>query len=151
MEALLCAMAYIPRNGFAVQRQLLQTDFQEIAMIRKVILAAMLAASFGSIATPATAAIIVQIAPPSPRAEVVPQPRRGYVWVGGYWDWRGNKHHWVKGTWVKERRGYQYNQPAWAERDGRWQLDRGNWRRGDRDGDGVPNRQDRAPDNPNRR
>jgi hypothetical protein len=27
---------------------------------------------------------------------------------------------------------------------------RGGWHRGDRDGDGVPNRVDRRPDNPNR-
>ena len=29
-------------------------------------------------------------------------------------------------------------------------MERGGWKRGDRDGDGVPNRQDKAPDNPNR-
>ena len=119
-------------------------------MIRKVILAAVLAASFGSIATPANAAIFVQIAPPPPRVEVAPQPRRGYVWVAGHWDWRNNHHQWVRGTWLRERRGYQYSQPAWVERDGRWTMERGSWRRGDRDGDGVPNRQDRRPDDPRR-
>jgi len=151
MEALLCATAYIQRNGFALQRQLLQTDCQEIAMIRKILLAAMVAASFGSIATPATAAIVVQVAPPPPRTEATPPPRRGHVWVAGHWEWRNRHHQWVTGTWIRERRGYQYIQPAWAERDGRWYMERGSWRRGDRDGDGVPNRQDRAPDNPNRR
>jgi hypothetical protein len=33
------------------------------------------------------------------------------------------------------------------ERDGRWVLERRRW---DRDGDGVPNRLDARPDNPNR-
>ncbi|MEK6244002.1 MAG: hypothetical protein AABM33_05820 [Pseudomonadota bacterium] len=119
-------------------------------MIRKTIAAAILAASFGSIATPASAQIIVRVAPPEPRVEVVPAPRAGRLWVPGYWDWKGKRHHWVKGNWVRERRGYQYVQPNWAERDGRWHMTRGNWRRGDRDGDGVPNRQDRAPNNPRR-
>lgn len=119
-------------------------------MIRKVLLAAILAASFTGIATTASAQIVVRVAPPSPRAEVVPQLRRGHVWVAGHWDWRNRNHQWVKGHWIRERRGYQYSQPAWMERDGRWHMQRGVWRRGDRDGDGVPNRQDRAPDNSNR-
>ena len=119
-------------------------------MMRKIILAAMVAASFGSIATSATAAMVVRVAPPPSRAEVTPPPRPGYVWVAGHWEWRNNHHQWVKGSWLRERRGYRYNQPTWVERDGRWTMERGSWRRGDRDGDGVPNRQDRAPDNPNR-
>jgi hypothetical protein len=123
-------------------------------MIRKIVLAAMLATSLGTmatIATPAVAAVVVRVAPPPPREEVAPGPRHGYVWVAGYWDYRNNRHHWVKGTWVKERRGYHYNQSNWVERDGRWHLERGKWSRADRDGDGVPNSRDRAPDNPNRR
>ena len=39
---------------------------------------------------------------------------------------------------------------AKRDRDGRWNMNRGGWRRGDRDGDGVPNRLDNAPNNPNR-
>jgi hypothetical protein len=46
----------------------------------------------------------------------------------------------------RDRRGYQYSQPNWAERDGRWVMTRGNWRRNDRDGDGIPNRVDRDRD-----
>ena len=120
-------------------------------MIMKVILAAVLATSFGTIATPATAATIVRIAPPPPRAEAAAEARPGYVWVAGHWGWRNNRHQWVKGTYIRERRGYHYTQPTWVERNGRWHTEGGQWRRGDRDGDGVPNNQDRAPDNPNRR
>jgi hypothetical protein len=119
-------------------------------MIRKILLAATLAASLGSIATPATAVVGVRIAPPLPHVEVTPPPRHGHVWVAGHWGWRNHHHQWIAGTWIRERRGYQYHQPAWVERNGRWYMERGGWRRGDRDGDGVPNRQDRAPDNPNR-
>ena len=120
-------------------------------MIRKTIVAAMLAASFIGIATPASAGVVfARVAPPEPRVEVVPAPRPGRIWVGGHWEWRSNRHVWVAGTWIRERRGYQYVQPTWTERDGRWQMERGNWRRGDADGDGVPNGRDRAPNNPNR-
>ena len=120
-------------------------------MIRKTILAAILAASFASFSTLANAAVFVQVAPPPPRAEVIPQHRPGHVWVAGHWVWRNQHHQWVRGTWIRERRGYQYNQPTWTQRNGGWYMERGGWKRGDRDGDGVPNRQDRAPDNPNRR
>jgi hypothetical protein len=122
-------------------------------MIKKLLIAAMLAGSLGSVALPASAAvIIVQTAPPEPRSERVPQARRGYVWVPGYWDYRGDKHRWVRGSWMRNRHGYVYQQPTWQERDGHWQMQRGAWTRGkrDNDGDGVPNRDDKRPNNPNR-
>lgn len=134
-------------------------------MIRKLLLAAMIAASLGSVATPAAAAVdlFVQVAPPPLRAERLPPPRRGYVWVPGYWDWRGRQHVWVGGTWLRERPGYRYSGPTWVERNGGWHMERGQWARGDRDrdgvpnrvdrdrdGDGIPNRLDRNPNNPRR-
>lgn len=119
-------------------------------MITKILAAALLAASFGTIATTASAEIVVRVAPPPLRAETAPQPRRNHVWVPGHWEWRNRNHHWVAGTWIRERRGHRYNQPEWVERDGRWHMQRGYWQRGDRDGDGVPNNQDRQPYNPNR-
>lgn len=119
-------------------------------MIRKFVLAVMLASSLGCIATPASATMATRVAPPPPRAESTPLPRGGQVWIPGHWELRNRHHHWVAGTWVRERHGYHYNQPAWVERDGRWYMERGRWRRGDHDADGVPNRRDRAPNNPNR-
>ncbi len=140
--------------------------------MRKTILAALLAASIGAFAVPAAAEIYVNIAPPAPRHEVVPAPRAGYVWVPGYYDWRGNRHVWVRGNWQRQRHGYYWHPNRWTERDGRWWLEKGRWDRErfaehrgrgdrdrdgvpnrvdrDRDGDGVPNRLDRRPDNPNR-
>ena len=120
-------------------------------MFKKVLIAAVIASSFATVAVPVNAAIIiVREAPPAPRAERVPQARRGYVWAPGHWQWKQGKHAWVRGTWVRERRGYTYNAPRWEERDGRWQMQQGNWSRRDRDGDGVRNRDDARPDNPNR-
>ena len=124
-------------------------------MLKKLLIASLLAGSFGSmaLAVPATAAVIVvRQAPPAARAERTPAPRRGYQWVAGHWNWRHNRHVWVRGNWVRERPGYVYSQPTWQERDGRWHMSAGNWARGqrDRDGDGVPNREDRRPNNPKR-
>lgn len=86
-------------------------------------------------------------APPPPRREAMPRARRGQVWVPGYWDWRGNRHVWMKGHFEKSRPGYRNRAPQWEQRDGRWEMNRGGW---DRDGDGVPNRRDSQPDNPRR-
>jgi hypothetical protein len=86
--------------------------------------------------------------PPPPRFERVPHPRRGYVWVPGYWQWRGHHHVWVPGTWIVARPGYAYGNPRWIERDGRWYFERGRWR--DRDRDGIPDRFDRRPNDPHR-
>ena len=137
-------------------------------MIRHALLAAALAASLGMVAAPAWSAqfgVSITVAPPEMRHESVPAPRRGYDWRPGYWNWSGNRnrHQWVAGSWVRSRPGYFYMQPAWVERGGRWQQQRGAWARGDRDRDGVPNRMDRdrdgdgvrnqmdrAPDNPRR-
>jgi len=128
---------------------------------RKLLLGALATAAIGVMPMPTFAAtdIYVDIAPPAPRYEVVPAPRAGYVWAPGYWDWRGHRHVWIKGHWERERTGYYWHPNRWVEDSGRWKLEHGGWnheryveneRHGDRDGDGVPNRYDRAPDNPYR-
>ena len=66
--------------------------------MRKTILALLLASSATALSLPAAAEIYVNIAPPAPRYEVVPAPRVGYVWVPGFWDWRGNRHVWPRAT-----------------------------------------------------
>lgn len=94
------------------------------------------------------APLVVQYgAPPPPRREAIPHQQRGKAWVPGHWEWRGNQHVWLHGHWIKARAGHHYRAPRWVERDGRWNMRPGGW---DRDGDGVPNRQDRRPNNPNR-
>ena len=120
---------------------------------RKPLLVALGAVSIGAVSLPmaANAAVIYfNAAPPELRVERVPAARRGYVWAPGYWDTRNNRHHWRVGHWERERKGYHFVQPTWTQRDNRWELERGRWNRGDRDGDGVPNILDRAPDNPRR-
>ena len=119
-------------------------------MMKKLLIAALVAGSFGSVAIPASADVLVRVAPPAPRVEVVPEARRGYTWAPGYWDWKRGRHVWVKGHWVRERKGYVYNAPTWEEHNGRWRMHRGAWARHDRDGDGVPNGADSRPNNPSR-
>ncbi len=121
--------------------------------MRKLILGSLIAATLG-VALPAAARtnveLFVDVAPPPARYEVVPAPRVGFAWVPGYWDWRGHRHHWVRGHYVRHRPGYIYEPVRWVERDGRYYYSRPGWRAHDRDGDGVPNRYDRAPNNPYR-
>lgn len=125
---------------------------------RKLLLAALAVSAIGIAPLPAAAAAVyIDIAPPAPRYEVVPAPRAGYVWQPGVWEWRDGRHHWKKGYWVRERHGYYWHPTRWEQRDGKWYMERGRWdreryagRMGDRDRDGIPNRVDRAPDNPRR-
>ena len=72
----------------------------------------------------------------------------GYVWAPGYWEPRGQRHVWRAGHWVQARPGYVYRQPVWSQHGNRWDYRASRW---DRDGDGVPNRHDRNPNNPYRR
>jgi hypothetical protein len=125
---------------------------------KKVMVSALLAVGMlgaAAMPLPALAAIDVYVnaAPPEARYERVPEMRRGYVWSPGYWDWRGNKHVWVRGTSVRERQGYAYQPNRWVERDGRWNLERSRWERAHRDSDhdGIPDSRDNHPNNPNRR
>ena len=120
--------------------------------MRKLIIGSLVAAALGGASLAANARSNVDVyvsfgAPPPLRYEVVPAPRVGWVWAPGYWDWRHSRYHWVRGHWVRERPGYYYAPARWVERGGRWHHHRPAWRR-DRDGDGVPNRFDRRPNNP---
>ena len=134
---------------------------------RNLLLGALATASIAVLPLPAAAdaGIYVDIAPPAPRYEVTPAPRPGFIWVPGFWDWRGHRHVWVRGHWEHERAGYAWVPNRWEQRDGRWTLEHGRWERErvaerehehehgmrDRDHDGTPDRFDNHPDNPYRR
>jgi len=76
------------------------------------------------------AVVEVDMRPPPPRVVVVPAPRRGHVWVAGYWRWTGQRHVWVDGHWLRERRGWHWEPAHWDERRGRWYFQPGMWVRG---------------------
>lgn len=75
-------------------------------------------------------AIVTEVAPPAPYAEVVPvAPFPGAIWIGGYWGWSGARHHWVPGRWERPRPGQVWEPHRWRQRDGRWRLEGGGWSR----------------------
>jgi hypothetical protein len=71
--------------------------------------------------------IVVGTAPPAPRFESVPAPRRGYAWAPGYWNWQGNGHVWISGRWEPARDGYQYQPSEWIRDGGGYRLRTGGW------------------------
>jgi hypothetical protein len=131
-------------------------------MFKKILLAAIVGASFAAVPQVSFAdrrpshqrTIVITQPPPPPRDEPAPAMRRGYEWAPGHWAWRNGQHVWVRGHHVRERRGSHWVPDRWVERNGRWVLMAGHWERGgrnrDRDNDGVPNRLDSRPNNPNR-
>jgi hypothetical protein len=67
---------------------------------------------------PAPAPPPVVVGPTAPPPALKPEkvnPRAGYVWVTGRWDWRNNKWEWIAGHWERQKAG-----KTWA--DGRWEL-----------------------------
>jgi len=81
---------------------------------------------------PASAAIgiDVEIAPPPPRAVVVPPPRVGFVWAPGYWQWDGHRHFWVEGRWLRARPGFHWEPEHWVARRGHYRFVPGHWAHG---------------------
>ena len=118
--------------------------------MKKLIIGSFVAAALAAASIPASARTNVDfylnVGPPVAPVEVVPAPRVGYVWVPGYYDWRYGRYVWVRGHYMHHRPGYVYDPVRWEYRDGRYYRHAAGWR--DNDHDGVPNRYDRAPNNP---
>lgn len=73
---------------------------------------------------------IVSVAPPLPREEVIGvAPAPGYLWLGGYWGWRGRNHVWIGGHWEAPRPGYFWRPYAWVPYRGGWRMNPGHWDR----------------------
>ena len=100
--------------------------------LRKLVLAAAIAAPMLSVGVAHAASFDLRIGvpPPAPRVVEVPPPRAGYVWAPGYWNYQNNRHVWVDGRYMRERRGYHYVEPAWNRDGERYGLRRGHWERG---------------------
>jgi hypothetical protein len=65
-------------------------------------------------------------APPAPREEKW-QPRKGFVFVAGNWDWKNGKWEWVAGHWEREQAGKKWRTSRWEQRDGKWSRIDGGW------------------------
>ena len=119
-------------------------------------------ANSGTVYTYPNQAVLVQSPPPAPIYEAQPSPREGYVWAPGHFEWRNGQYAWIGGEWMTDRPGFAWRGGHWEQRnDGTWQFVAGHWMRsddyayydrearrgpfGDRDGDGILNRDDRFP------
>ena len=85
-----------------------------------VLLASTLAAA-PACATSAHGRIYVRTGPPAPIAAQRVAPRRGYVWVPGYYRWDGRRYVWIAGEYVRPPRA----RAVWVP--GRWSRDRRGW------------------------
>jgi hypothetical protein len=73
--------------------------------------------------------VIISVAPPPARVEVVPVLHQGYVWAPGYWGWQHDKHVWVNGHTMRARRGYEWAPDHWTQVDNRHEFQPGRWTR----------------------
>ena len=95
--------------------------------------------------TPAAAQVSITFGnpPPPARYEPVPAGRPGYVWAPGQWRLVNDQYVWQPGQWQQARAGYRYMPDSWNREtvNGRdqWRYQPSRW---DRDGDGIPNRND---------
>jgi len=110
------------------------------------------------------AAVVIQPAPPTPIYEPLPAPREGYVWSPGHYEWRDGQYVWFTGEWLVARPGFAWRAGHWEQlADGSWRFMNGHWMRadrlasndwrspyGDRDRDGIVNRDDHYPRDPTR-
>ena len=59
----------------------------------------------------------------------VPLPVPGYVWINGYWGYRGNDYVWITGRWEQPPRGRRrWEDGRWEHRGDRYQWRDGRWR-----------------------
>jgi hypothetical protein len=70
------------------------------------------------------------VPPPPVRVETYgPAPGPGYVWINGYWGWRGNTHVWVGGNWARPPRARAvWVAPYWERAGSRYRFHEGRWR-----------------------
>jgi WXXGXW repeat (2 copies) len=75
----------------------------------------------------------VYVAQPAPPELLVeerpPQPAPNVFWVGGHWQWVGNRYNWHPGHWEQQRAYEQWVGPHWQARNGQWVFEPGHWRR----------------------
>lgn len=70
------------------------------------------------------------VAPPPPRVEAgVAQPGPDFVWISGFWAWKGGRYAWISGYWVKSRPGKAWVPGHWEKRGRVWVWVKGRWRR----------------------
>ena len=83
---------------------------------------------------PADLGVGIQVSgpPPAYRHESrLVRPGPDFIWVDGYWDWRGGGagYEWVPGAWVRPPRAHaRWERPRWQHRRGGTFYIAGHWR-----------------------
>jgi hypothetical protein len=97
--------------------------------IHKALLAGLLFSAATLLSSPAVMAkdITVDAAPPADRHEVVPNPRAGYVWAPGHWEWTGRFYSWTGGTWIIAHRGQDWVADRWEQVGSQYHFLPGHW------------------------
>ncbi|MCS7028595.1 MAG: hypothetical protein NZ519_07475 [Bacteroidia bacterium] len=64
----------------------------------------------------------ISVAPPVPKEEVKPKQPKNTFWVDGYWKWNSKtqSYKWVKGRWVKGKKGKKYQPGHWTQSEKGW-------------------------------
>src|SRR3569623_1886380 len=65
-------------------------------------------------------------APPPPQGESI-QPRAGFVWITGRWDWHNGRWEWMAGHWERERAIQMWVAGRWELQGGRYVWVEGSW------------------------
>ena len=86
--------------------------------------------SFSMIGCAGGAAYYATVPPPPIRVERYgPAPGVGFVWINGYWGWRGNAYAWVPGYWGRPPHPRAvWVEPRWERYGGRYRFHEGRWR-----------------------
>ena len=65
--------------------------------------------------------------PPTPRPEVSPKARAGFVWTPGRWDWKDGNWAWTPGKWQRAQKGKQWKAGAWTKGGSGWSWSADSW------------------------
>jgi hypothetical protein len=83
----------------------------------------------GATSDAAAQEVVVGVAPPVPRVEIIPRaPSPHHFWVGGYWGYRPSYGYvWNRGYWESPRVGWGWAPAHWSAYGGRWHFAGGHW------------------------
>jgi hypothetical protein len=84
-----------------------------------------------TLAAPSFADVIITIAPPAVRTEVVPAPPgppAAWVWRPGHWQWNGAAYVWASGSYIqRERPGAEWVAGHWDHVGSNYVWVEGHW------------------------
>jgi hypothetical protein len=100
-------------------------------LTRSLLIAALAVGAVAVSERPAKADVVVEVAPPAARVEVVGRaPSPHHFWIPGYWNWEGGRHVWMGGRWEMGRPGWGWHRAEWLHERGHWRFAPGYWHRG---------------------